>query len=174
MLPPVCFPPAAAVVLRSPQSTARIFSWRKPTSLALPTKSYMGFPGGSAGKESACDAGDLNSIPGSGRSPGEGNGYPLQYSCQRIPWTEGPGGLQSMGWQRIGNDWTTIHGILEKPYEIRPLLMPQAFLPPFPRMLCLPCFFCCVFKWAEFSPTSELSYKIFPLLGAWCPLSFPA
>ena len=38
------------------------------------------FPGGSAGKESACNAGDLNSIPGLGRSPGEGNSYPLQYS----------------------------------------------------------------------------------------------
>ena len=37
--------------------------------------------GGSSGKESACNAGDLGSIPGSGRSPGEGNGYPLQYSC---------------------------------------------------------------------------------------------
>ena len=41
----------------------------------------MGFPGGSDGKESACSAGDLGSIPESGRSPGEGNGYPLQYSC---------------------------------------------------------------------------------------------
>ena len=39
-----------------------------------------GFPGGSAGKESACDAADLGSIPGLGRSPGEGNSYPLQYS----------------------------------------------------------------------------------------------
>ena len=39
------------------------------------------FPGGSDGKESACSAGDLGMIPGSGRSPGEGNGYPLQYSC---------------------------------------------------------------------------------------------
>ena len=39
------------------------------------------FPGGSAGKESACNAGDLGSIPGSGRSSGEGNGNPLQYSC---------------------------------------------------------------------------------------------
>ena len=38
------------------------------------------FPRGSAGKESACNAGDLGSIPGLGRSPGEGNGYPLQYS----------------------------------------------------------------------------------------------
>ena len=41
----------------------------------------VGFPGGSDGKESACNAGDLNSIPWSGRSPGEENGYPLQYSC---------------------------------------------------------------------------------------------
>ena len=40
----------------------------------------MGFPGGSAGKESPCNAGDLGSIPGLGRSPGEGIGYPLQYS----------------------------------------------------------------------------------------------
>ena len=41
----------------------------------------MCFPGGSDDKETACNAGDLGSIPGLGRSPGEGNGYPLQYSC---------------------------------------------------------------------------------------------
>ena len=41
----------------------------------------MGFPGGSAGKESACNAGDLGSIPGLGRSPGEGKGSPLQCPC---------------------------------------------------------------------------------------------
>ena len=41
----------------------------------------VGFPGGSDSKESACNAGNLGLIPGSGRSPGEGNGYPLQYSC---------------------------------------------------------------------------------------------
>ena len=40
----------------------------------------FGFPGGSAGKASTCNAGDLSSIPGLGRSPGEGNSYPLQYS----------------------------------------------------------------------------------------------
>ena len=40
----------------------------------------MGFPGGSEDKESACNAADPGSIPGSGRSPGEGNGYPLYYS----------------------------------------------------------------------------------------------
>ena len=42
--------------------------------------SLEGFPGGSAGKESACSVGDLGSIPGLGRCPGKGNGYPLQYS----------------------------------------------------------------------------------------------
>ena len=40
----------------------------------------MGFPGSSSGKESACNAGDPGLVAGSGRSPGEGNGYPLQYS----------------------------------------------------------------------------------------------
>ena len=44
-------------------------------------RGQVGIPGGSDGKESSCNAGDLGSIPGSGRSPGEGNGYPLQYSC---------------------------------------------------------------------------------------------
>ena len=42
-------------------------------------------PSGSDSKESACDAGDLGSIPGWGRSPGEGNGYPLRYSCLGNP-----------------------------------------------------------------------------------------
>ena len=46
---------------------------------------YMGFPGGSEGKASACNAGDLGSMPGSGRCPGEGNGKPLQYSCLENP-----------------------------------------------------------------------------------------
>ena len=46
---------------------------------------YQGFPGGSAGKESACNAGDPGSIPGSGRSLGEGIDYPLQCSCLENP-----------------------------------------------------------------------------------------
>ena len=58
-----------------------------------------GFPEGSDGKESACNAGDLGSIPGLRRSPGEGKGNPFQYSCWKIPWTEGPGRLQSLGSQ---------------------------------------------------------------------------
>ena len=46
---------------------------------------YRGFPGSSAGKESACNAGDPGLIPGSGRSPGEVHGNPLQYSCLENP-----------------------------------------------------------------------------------------
>ena len=59
------------------------------------------------GKVSAYNAGDPGSILGSGRSPGEGNGNPLQYSCQENPWTEEPGWLQSMRSQRVGHDWAT-------------------------------------------------------------------
>ena len=46
----------------------------------LPTPVFLGFPCGSAGKESACNVGELGSIPGLGRSPGKGEGSPLQYS----------------------------------------------------------------------------------------------
>ena len=53
---------------------------------------YMGFPGGSGGKESACYAGDLGSIPGLGRSLGEENGNPLQYSCLKNPTDRGAWG----------------------------------------------------------------------------------
>ena len=57
------------------------------------------FPGGSEGNESACNVGDQGSIPGSGRSPGEGNVCTLQYPCQ-YSWSEEPGDLQSMGSQK--------------------------------------------------------------------------
>ena len=81
----------------------------------------------SAGKEPSCNSGDPDSIPGLGSSPGEGKGYPLQYSglenskdcivhaekamaphsstlAWKIPWMEEPGGLQSMGSLRVGHD----------------------------------------------------------------------
>ena len=64
--------------------------WRRDR---LPTPVFLGFLGGSAGKESACSAGDLGLMSGSGRPPGEGKGYPLQYSglessmdCMYSPW----------------------------------------------------------------------------------------
>ena len=55
-------------------------------------------PGGSDGKESACNVGDLGSIPGLGRSLGEGNGNPLQYSCLENP-------VDGGAW------WATVHGV---------------------------------------------------------------
>ena len=54
---------------------------------------FLGLPWWLSGKESVCNAGNLGSIPGLGRSPGEGNGNSLQYSCLDNPWTEEPGGL---------------------------------------------------------------------------------
>ena len=54
-----------------------------------PAPGALGFPAGSEGKESACNEGDLGSIPGSERSPGEGNGTPLQYSCWENPMDTG-------------------------------------------------------------------------------------
>ena len=66
-----------------------------------------GFPGGSHGKESACNAGDPGSIPGLERSPGEGIGNPLSTLAWRLPWTEEPGRPQSMGLQRLGHDLAT-------------------------------------------------------------------
>ena len=65
-----------------------------------------GFPGSSAGKESACSAGDPGSIPGSGRSPGDGTGYPLQYSWASLvaqlvkdPPAMQETWVQSLGWE---------------------------------------------------------------------------
>ena len=60
----------------------------------------MDFPGGSDGKESACNSGGLGSVPGLRRSLGEGNGT----HSWRSLWTEDHGGLQSMGLQRVGHD----------------------------------------------------------------------
>ena len=51
----------------------------------LPIPVFLGFPGGSDSKESACNAGDLGSIPGLGRPPGEGHSNPLQYACLENP-----------------------------------------------------------------------------------------
>ena len=66
-----------------------------------------GFPGGSDGKESACNAGNLGSIPGSGRSHGEGNGNPLQYSCLENPMDRG-------AWQaavyEVAKSWLPLSG----------------------------------------------------------------
>ena len=91
--------------LPTPSSTYGF--WKTPAdtnendllSLYLPSSiPWMGFPGGSEVKASACNAGDRGSIPGSGRSPGEGNGNPLQDSCLENPMDGG-------AW------WATVHGV---------------------------------------------------------------
>ena len=63
------------------------------------------FPGGSDNKESACNVGDPSLIPGLGRSPGKGYGIHSSTLAWRTPWTEKPGGLQSMGSQTVGHSW---------------------------------------------------------------------
>ena len=72
---------------------------------ALMGGAYGGFPGGSDGRESACNSGDLSSVPESGRSPGEGNATHSSILAWRIPWTGEPGGVQSVGSQRVRCDW---------------------------------------------------------------------
>ena len=69
-------------------------------TLQLGLSTPSGFPGGSDGKVSACSVGDLGSIPGSGRPPGEGNGNPLQYLCLENPMDRG-------AWQ------AAVHGVTE-------------------------------------------------------------
>ena len=77
--------------------------WRRRDM--LPTPVFLGFPGGSVGKESAFSAEALVSIPGLGKSPAGGCGNSLQYSFfGESPWTEQPGGLTSMGSQRVGHN----------------------------------------------------------------------
>ena len=67
-------------------------------------RSARRIPWGLSRREPACNAGGAGSIPGLGRHPGEGNGNLPQCSCREIPWTEEPGGLQSMGSQRGGHN----------------------------------------------------------------------
>ena len=85
----VKYPPAMQ------DSWVRKIPWRRDR---LPAPVFLGFPSGSAGKESTCNAGDLGLIPGLGRSPGGGNGNPLLCSCLE----------NSMG---RGAWWATVHGV---------------------------------------------------------------
>ena len=78
--------------------------WQVVLNHVLPLIDW-GFPGGSEVKASACSTGDLGSIPGSGRSPGEGNGNPLQCSCPENPMDGG-------AW------WATVHGVAKSWTEL--------------------------------------------------------
>ena len=72
-----------------------------------------GFLSGSDDKESTCDAGHLGFIPGWGRSPGEGNGNPLQYSCLENPHEQRSLADYSPWVKRVGHDWATKHSIAQ-------------------------------------------------------------
>ena len=78
----------------------------------------MGFPGGSVLTNPpaiAGDAGDMNSVPGLGRSPGEGNGNPLQYSCLGNP-------MDRAAW------WATVHGVTKSQTRLSDLLLTSLYL----------------------------------------------
>ena len=72
--------------------------------LYIPLRPEWGFPGGAVVKDPPANAGDIGLIPRLGRSPGGGNGNPLQYSCLGNSMAEDPGRLQSTGLQRVGHD----------------------------------------------------------------------
>ena len=81
--------------------------WRRDRP---PSPVFLGFPGGSVGKESAWNVEDLGLIPRLGRSPGGEHGNPLQYSCLENPQGQRINGrLQCMGSQRFGHAWATKH-----------------------------------------------------------------
>ena len=93
---------------------ARAGLLRRPRRLEWSDKEGMeqerrGFPGGSVGKNLRANTGGEVSVPGSGRSPGEGNGNPTSFLAWRIPRTEEAGRLQSMGSQRVGHNLATEH-----------------------------------------------------------------
>ena len=87
------------------------WDWQVYTTMYKTDKNWLystgGFPGIQVGKESACSAGDLGSIPGSGRSPGEGNGNPLQYSCLENPMDRGAWRATDHGVARVRRDLAT-------------------------------------------------------------------
>ena len=85
----------------------------------LPTPVFMGFPSGLDGKVSACNAGDLVSIPGLGRLPWRRAWQPTPvFLPEESPWTEEPGGLQSMGSQRVGHNRVTKDSIAHQGKDI--------------------------------------------------------
>ena len=86
---------------------------------------YIDFPGGSEGKKSACNAGDPGWIPGLGRSPGEGNGNQLQYSCLENPMDRG-------AWQAtvhgVAKSWTRLRDFTSNVYKLSHVLKEESQL----------------------------------------------
>ena len=118
--------------------------WLWRAGLGLGWKSYSTFSGGWDGKEFACNAGDLGSIPGSGRSPGEGNDNPLQYSCLEN-FTDSPWGHTESGM----TEWLVLALPLQWPcclpgdlalYEIPPVCSGHVTGKPPPHSFCVTLF----------------------------------
>ena len=85
------------------------FQWTFRTAFLYVLYSYRASLVAQMVKNTACNAGDLGSVPGLGRSPGEGNSYPLQYFCLENPHGQRSlTGLQSMGLQRVRHDWSML------------------------------------------------------------------
>ena len=102
-------------------------------------KGLMGFPGGSDGKESVRNAGDLGLIPGLGRFPGEGNGYPLRYSCLENPMDRGAWWAAVYGvaksWTWLSDLHTLIDGNIQEQWELHPSPLPPP--PPSTMAWCI-------------------------------------
>ena len=104
-VPLLLFTNVAQLVKNLPARQETIFrflGWEVPLE-KLPTPVFLGFPGGSGGKESACNVGDLGSIPGLGRCPGDGDG---KYACLENPVDRG-------AW------WATVHGVAKSWTRLR-------------------------------------------------------
>ena len=95
---------AMCTVFTPTGNSASIPSLTHVSEICTKVTGKLGFPGGSVHKESVCSMGDLGSIHGLERSPGGGHGKPLHYSCLENPNGHSPGGLQSMGSQRVRHD----------------------------------------------------------------------
>ena len=89
--------------------TLKPYDLRLEWTFSLPKVwACMGFPGSSAGNESACNAGDPDSFHGLQRSPGGGHGYLLHYSClENAHWQRSLAGYSPWGCKRVGHDWAT-------------------------------------------------------------------
>ena len=122
--------------------------WRRAR---LPTPVFLGFPGGSDGEESSCNAGDLGSIPGLGRYPGGGNGFLLQYSCLANPMDRG-------AWR------ATVHGVAESPTRLRLALHLSPHVSTRWR--------CCPARGSKAAGWAEERHLVLQL-PAWFPGAFP-
>ena len=140
------------------ETLVQFLGWKDPQRRdRLPIPVFLGFPSGSAGKESACIVGDLGLIPGLGQSPGEGKGYPLQY----------PGLENSMDCIKgVAKSWVV--GVLYIFWKLTSYKI-DGFLPSFfPCWYTVPivyfCFFCLCFWCCTWEIIVKTNYWLSPML----------